>query len=251
MAFRTFVMRAFFAMGTSLFVAASSGQEYGHYEGTVQTEWLPDGRKMRLLAPLLFYDPKGKRWDAPKDWVIDGASIPQPAWSFSGGPFEGKYRNASVIHDVGCDRKVEPWEAVHEVFYYGMLASGVEPWRAKIMYGAVYHFGPRWPQVIEVPGMNIKPTDEIAAPSDVGVLAAPGSTAKVIRTYPQFTWENNGMFGTPSPKIEDVAVIEIQPPPLSLNEADFERLKAQIEASSATGGVSLQEIRSFQGGGRR
>jgi hypothetical protein len=49
-----------------------------------------------------------------------------------------------VIHDVACVEKKRPWNMVHENFYYGMLASGVEPPRAKVMYAAVYHFGPRW-----------------------------------------------------------------------------------------------------------
>ena len=61
------------------------------------------------------------------------------------GAFEGKYRQASVLHDVACDRKIEPWEQVHEMFYWAMLASGVSSLKAKIMYAAVYHKGPRWP----------------------------------------------------------------------------------------------------------
>ena len=241
------VLHTYFAMvAIALSVSSAFCQQYGHYEGTVQTEWLPDGRKMRLLAPLSFFDPKGKQWVAPKDWVVDGASIPQPAWSFSGGPFEGKYRDASVIHDVGCDRKVEPWEEVHEVFYYGMLASGVEPWRAKIMYGAVYHLGPRWPRVVEVINEDLGPKDRIAAPADVGLKAAPGSTAKVLATAPRIKWSEAGAVAIPSPSLERVTTVEIQPPAQSLTDADFEQLKARIEASSASGGLSLQEIQDFQ-----
>jgi hypothetical protein len=75
---------------------------------------------------------------------VDGASIPKFAWSIIGGPFEGKYRDASVIHDVACVARSAPWEYVHLVFYYAMLASGVDKTTAKIMYAAVYHFGPRW-----------------------------------------------------------------------------------------------------------
>ena len=51
---------------------------------------------------------------------------------------------ASVIHDVACDEKKRPWKEVHKVFHYAMLASGVSPDRANLMYNAVYDFGPRW-----------------------------------------------------------------------------------------------------------
>ena len=246
---RTRILQTYFAvLAIALVSMPALCQGFGHYEGTVQTEWLRDGRRMRLLAPVSYFDPKGKQWVAPKDWVIDGASIPQPAWSFSGGPFEGKYRDASVIHDVGCDRKTDPWEEVHEVFYYGMLASGVESWRAKIMYAAVYHFGPRWPRVVEVVNRELGPSDRIAAPVDVGISAAPGSTAKVLSKAPRITWPEGRVFSTP--RVEQVTAVEIQPPPLSLTDADFEQLKAKIAASAASGDVSLQEIQSFRPTGR-
>lgn len=116
----------------------------GKYVGDVQVELLKDGRKVKLLTTLKYIDPAGVEWIAPAGWVVDGASIPQVAWSVIGGPLEGKYRDASVIHDVACDQKVKPWNSVHEVFYYAMLTSGVDTTTAKIMYAAVFHFGPRW-----------------------------------------------------------------------------------------------------------
>lgn len=99
---------------------------------------------MTLLQPFEFVDSKGMHWVAKKGSVIDGASIPRFAWSIIGGPFEGLYRDASVIHDVACDERVRPWNLVHETFYQAMIASGVDLTTAKIMYAAVYHFGPRW-----------------------------------------------------------------------------------------------------------
>lgn len=116
----------------------------GKYIGTVQAEFGADGRSMTLLQPFRYIDPAGIEWSAPIGAVIDGASIPQVAWSLIGGPFEGRYREASVIHDVACVEKTRPWNAVHEVFYFAMLTSAVDPVKAKIMYAAVHHFGPRW-----------------------------------------------------------------------------------------------------------
>ena len=50
---------------------------------------------------------KKKTWTAPKGAKVDGASIPQLFWTPIGGPFEGKYRYASVIHDTECDATIE------------------------------------------------------------------------------------------------------------------------------------------------
>ena len=80
----------------------------------------------------------------PAGVLVDGASIPSVFWSIIGAPFTGKYREASVIHDHYCETKSRHWKAVHRVFLDGMLASGVNDYQAKLMYLAVYRFGPRW-----------------------------------------------------------------------------------------------------------
>jgi hypothetical protein len=116
------------------------------YEGTVMTEWLSDGRRMTLLEDFTYVDGTGRRWKAPEGSTIDGASIPRALW-WAGGPYEGEYRDASVVHDVYCDEnpKTATWRAVHRMFYDAMLTSGVDKARALVMYGAVYRHGPRWP----------------------------------------------------------------------------------------------------------
>ncbi len=80
----------------------------------------------------------------PAGTKVDGASIPQALWSLIGGPFEGKYRDASVIHDYYCDVRLKSWRTVHRVFYNAMRVSGVSEARAKLMYAAVFFGGPRW-----------------------------------------------------------------------------------------------------------
>lgn len=120
------------------------GKNRGYFIGRVVTEWLPDGRNMRLLEDFIFVDPDGKAWKAPAGSIINGASIPMVLWDTVGSPYAGKYRQASVVHDVACIERREPWQAVHEMFYHAMLASGVEPLRAEVMAEAVRKFGPRW-----------------------------------------------------------------------------------------------------------
>ena len=133
-------------------VASAQALTMGRYVGTIQTSWDTTGRTMTLLAPFEYVDSNDQHWIAPKGSVVDGASIPKFAWSIIGGPFEGLYRDASVIHDIACDEKRRPWNMVHETFYWAMLTSGVDPTKAKIMYAAVYHFGPRWVTPSAVPG---------------------------------------------------------------------------------------------------
>ena len=89
---------------------------WGYYSGNIDTRWDQDGRTMTLLNELRYTDPKGVVWVAPAGSVIDGASIPRALWSFMGGPFEGKYRNASVLHDVAYDQRNKPPPEVDRMF---------------------------------------------------------------------------------------------------------------------------------------
>ncbi|HWV51659.1 DUF1353 domain-containing protein [Pseudorhodoplanes sp.] len=103
-----------------------------------------DGRTATLLAQFAYIDPNGKHWDVPTGTRVDGASIPWPLWSIIGSPWTGRYREASVVHDYFCDTKTAPWKLVHRNFYTAMLANQVDGIQARIMYAAVYRFGPRW-----------------------------------------------------------------------------------------------------------
>ncbi len=85
-----------------------NAQTFGLFVGSVSAKWLDDGRRMELIEPFSYLAPNNVTWNAPKGSIVDGASIPQIAWSVIGGPFEGKYRPASVIHDVACDQKSRP-----------------------------------------------------------------------------------------------------------------------------------------------
>jgi hypothetical protein len=123
-------------------VARASG--WGHFSGPIETRWENDGVTMVLLNELRYTDPYGKVWVAPAGSRVDGASIPRPFWTIIGGPFEGKYRNASVLHDVAYDeQKVSPEEA-DLMFYNAMRASGVGPVTAKTMYYSLKRHGRHW-----------------------------------------------------------------------------------------------------------
>jgi DNA/RNA endonuclease G (NUC1) len=127
-----------------------------------------DGRSANLLAPLSYVDPIETSWSVPVGAWLDGASIPQPFWSIIGGPFEGRYREASIVHDHYCIVRNRPWRDTHRMFYEGMLCRGVSSFKAKMMYYAVYRFGPRWGEVssegiAELPPVPAPLTDSAAA----------------------------------------------------------------------------------------
>ncbi len=107
------------------------------------TDWLPDGRAMQLLESLRFVDARGQHWLAPADSAINGASVPRffirlfPA-------YVGKYRRATVIHDVYCTTKERPSRDVHRMFYEAMRCDGTNVVTAWLMWAAVRLFGPRF-----------------------------------------------------------------------------------------------------------
>ena len=99
-------------------VARASG--WGYFSGPVEARWESDGVTMVLLHELRYTDPYGEVWVAPAGSRVDGASIPRVFWSIIGAPFEGKYRKASVLHDVAYDQQSRPWEDVDRMFYNAM-----------------------------------------------------------------------------------------------------------------------------------
>lgn len=140
--------------------------DYGTFEGgPVEVEWLPDGRCMLLLRDRVFHQllpkkiPPQDPWRAVAGMKTDGASIPPVFWSVIGGPFEGKYRDAAVNHDYECQVKRRAWRDVHLMFYAGMRANDEEPWIAKLMYFAVYFFGPHWGPAERRPRAQFKEVD--------------------------------------------------------------------------------------------
>jgi hypothetical protein len=117
---------------------------WGYFSGEVETRWENDGRTMVLLNELRYTDPYGVVWVAPSGAKVDGASIPRAFWTIMGAPFEGKYRKASVLHDVAYDeQRVAPEEA-DLMFYNAMRASGVGAVTAKTMYYVLLRHGRHW-----------------------------------------------------------------------------------------------------------
>ena len=125
------------------------------FKGNVTVKWRKDGITMKLLQDFSFRDSKGKTWKAPAGSIVNGASIPRILWSTVGSPFTGRYRRASVVHDVACQQRTRPWKATHTMFYEAMLADKTLKSKAKQMYRAVMLFGPRWDKNGRLQPINI------------------------------------------------------------------------------------------------
>lgn len=151
-------LRRIFA-ATFLFFFTFPGSAYsdswGSYEGTLKLEDvaalydrdIPDDvghTEFKLMEDYTFVTKDGLRYTVPAGHVINGASIPRVVWTVVGGPWSGRYRNASVIHDHMVDVRFEDSKTTHRLFYEAMLASEVSGRLAKIMYFAVVKGGSTW-----------------------------------------------------------------------------------------------------------
>jgi hypothetical protein len=157
----------------------------------------PNGRNFELQEPFEYIDSSNVTWRAEKGLVTDGASIPQVFWSIVGGPFEGQYRRAAIIHDYYCDHKYRSSDRTHRVFYDAMITDGVNSVKAKLMYYAVLRFGPSW-------------TVEAILPCDGRDLCSAGPSEFQIVSQPfQLTTDN-----------------------ISNGKAELESVAAQLEAKN-------------------
>ena len=114
---------------------------HGSFSGNPKTEWLVDqsgaDRGMALIKDFWYLDPSGRKWDAPKGSVINGASIPRPLWSTVGSPYTDDYRRASIVHDVACDDRTVLRKDADVMFYHACLAGGCSFLQANLLYAGV------------------------------------------------------------------------------------------------------------------
>jgi hypothetical protein len=112
-----------------------------------------EGPVFTLEHDFVFVDSLGKRWLAPQGTKTDGATIPQWALSIIGDRMNEEFRGAALVHDAYCQGglngsgasyRKDTWQNVHRMFYEACVANGVDPYRARLMFSAVWVGGPRW-----------------------------------------------------------------------------------------------------------
>ncbi|MDP1798382.1 MAG: DUF1353 domain-containing protein [Planctomycetaceae bacterium] len=176
--------------------------DWGHFHGDLRLE-LVGGRDARLVSNFGYVDPHGTDWPAPRGSLVNGASIPQAFWSFVGGPWDGAYRQASVVHDVACDSMQATWQETHRMFYHACRCGGVEERTAKLMYWAVYHFGPRWePQTVMTKELRVvdgNPTAvDVPKTTSQRVAMAPPTAAQLQHARAYFQQNSPDLDAIPS-----------------------------------------------------
>lgn len=136
-------VKAFFSKAT-LPKNVSAGTFKGQIKVLFVDPKKPDDRNVQLLEPFGYKDAKGVDWDVPTGFVSDGASIPWGLWTFIGGPYDGPYRDAALLHDYYCTTKTRTWEDTHAMFLEAAIRRGVPESTAQTMYAGILYGGPRW-----------------------------------------------------------------------------------------------------------
>jgi hypothetical protein len=214
-----------------LIFGLAHAEEWGEFRGVVEARWEPDGRTMTLLRDFAYIDPTGEVWVAPLGSVVDGASIPIIAWQIIGPPFVGLYREASVIHDVACDRRERTWEETHEAFYSAMRNRGVSVSKAKLMYAAVYHAGPRWLRKIERKNIS-----KLEAESTVELVRMESDHNSKIESTILPSKDSRA-----TPGAVDLELL-VEPAPGDMTEDQLQIINNQLKAND----LSLRDIRQLE-----
>jgi hypothetical protein len=192
----------------------------------------PDGRfiagdprpRFRLLRDFGYRDPQGQIWRVPAGVEVDGASIPQLFWSIIGGPFEGNYIHASVVHDHFCTVRSRSSEATHRAFYLGMRAKGVADRTATKMFQAVAAFGPRWR--LRSGGPESAGGEPVAEPLPDVDLDDPAARAEAERLIDAFSESLDASYGATFATADGGTA----PATLESLEAEADRLRARVAA---------------------
>jgi Protein of unknown function (DUF1353) len=181
--------------------------------------------KKMLLRDLYFTDSRDVTWKTDKGYVTDGASIPTIFLRLLGGSrFEPDFLPASIVHDHYCDKHVRTWWDAAKMFYQGMVANSTPGAKARIMFYAVYVFGPHWGELeagtycgencINVMPPNVQIQDD-------GTIVTLGGPA-ALPPGKQFYYKPADYSMRHRPEIEDIkariAAADAAGKPLSINE---------------------------------
>ncbi len=128
----------------------TTGGAASTFKGNIRAELLAPSRPadtfrdIKLLEPFGFVDSKGVHWDVSQGYISNGASIPPTLWPVVGGPLDGPYRDAAVIHDYYCEKRNRSSDDTHLMFYEAAVARGTSENIASTMYMGIIFGGPRW-----------------------------------------------------------------------------------------------------------
>jgi hypothetical protein len=223
------------------FQRPGAGTEYGSFINAPPKVVLGEnGRDIELLDDFGYIDRRNTIWTAPKGYVSNGASIPPALWSLVGGPLDGRYRNAAIIHDKACDERTRPAEDVHLAFYEACRCAGLGDFHAKVLYAGILVGGPRWQLVAEQVTKSETVTSFVPRQETREVVdPVTGETKTVTTTVRVPMMENRARTVT-------VMVPEDTPNP-PLGQDDVEAIRRYIESENPSAGQIDQWVRSRAG----
>lgn len=93
----------------------------------------------KLLSPLVYHsDILGRDVYVPSGFVTDFASVPRaPIVYFLAGNLGNR---AAVVHDYLIVSKEVPRRTADDVFYEALIATGVDNWKARVMFLGVQSY---------------------------------------------------------------------------------------------------------------
>ena len=191
---------------------------------------------MKLKENFSYTDWHGHTLEAKAGFISDGATIPRAVWSLVGGPWDGAYRSAAVVHDVGCESHKYTWRDTHRLFYEAMLDSGVSRDLALTMYWGVLVGGPRW-QVVATTAAKTSKQLEIAVASEMSKLSEVQRKDAVVESTRTDKIVNDKTVS------EYSASVTLPKNGSEVSESDLRKLETELSARTAKGEeITAEEI---------
>ena len=127
-----------------------------------------------------------------------------------------------------------------------MRASGVKELRAKVMYGFVYHFGPRWGQEVQI--SDLTEAQMRITERRLLKIAPPGSKTELLDESGMVVHDREVSTHYREPTATRISMLRVSPPTRQLTRNHFEDLKKRIEdqEKDSAGGMTLEEIRTYR-----
>jgi hypothetical protein len=232
------------SIGVSLFftdyipaqISHNQGDLHGKFTGDLVLKPLPDGRNMKVVNDFTYTDWTGHTLTARAGFVSDGATIPRAVWSLVGGPWDGAYRDAAVVHDVGCVSHKYTWRDTHRLFYEAMLDAGVDRSLALTMYWGVLVGGPRW-EVVSTSTAETSEALQGEISKDLGKLSETTRDQATIESSKVESKSHDTTF------VQYTANISIPVPTHDVPAEQLKALRAELSVRAAKGEtVSADEI---------
>jgi len=114
-----------------------------HFKTKLRVEWLNEDDdelpSWKLLSPLVYYSSLlGRTVTVPDGFTTDFATVPRaPIVYFLAGNTGNR---AAVVHDYLIKSGEVSRRTADDVFYEALIASGVNEWRARVMFLGVQSY---------------------------------------------------------------------------------------------------------------